>query len=498
MSTRKTTVHTVPPEQSGTNRGASLMIMGILFLLAAVGVFLAGRRTKNIYLYPAGVAFVVAGIASFFAPWWITLLTLGMTGGVGYGLARRHIAGRSNKPLFIGSSAIAAVVAIVLAVGAFLGTSAPPSHAAATNTPNQSVINDLTVKTTTYKCATDSNGLVQWKIGALATDRKWSDAISTPFASSDQNAMLAEAQQADCSDPLYGVQMANYFANLKIGSFSVASVNPWLNEFGGDGSKMISTKAASYMPLLNVTNPTNQQVNDAVAKNQAWQGVAAKLNTLLSKFTNNGVHTGTSILNYHLLGGGLVADQLPAVGLNDHQDGLPALVLTLTDKVQGCLLEMGLNTGDKRVEQFSCATPPVPVATPTTTPGTPTQPGTPTGTPPGGCKTGCITTTPTPTPSTTPTCQYYTSPKGTCYGPKAPAPQPSGVGNPHMTNPGTVNNTPPPAKPTPLKPTGGGGSTTAPGSTPVPSYSPPPPATGAPAPSQAPTTCVPAPGMTSC
>ena len=88
-----------------------------------------------------------------------------------------------------------------------------------------------------------------------------------------------------------------------------------------------------------------------------------------------------------------------------------------------------------------------------------------------------------------------------CGGSKSPAPQPSGVEKPTDNPVGPVQNDPPPAKPTPLKP--GGGDTTdhdkpAPDATQDPGYHPSDPATGAPKPSEAPTTCVPAPGKTSC
>lgn len=471
--------------------------MAIAFLLAAVGVLSYSLMSKNTYPAPFGVALGGAALATFLGvSLWITILLVVIVGVTGYLLIHGGV--RRWLSATVGGTAAAVVLAIAAAV-TLTGGAASPASANATNTPSQAEIAELTIDTVNYTCKTDINGLVAWNIATLPKTgqpdlRKWSDSPSTPFKATDPAGMLAEVKQHVCEDPVFGSMVENYFANLKLGTFAVRSKNKWLDNFAGDPTTVIARQAGYYLPLRNVApkDVTATQAADAAAKNKAWQGLAAKANTLLSKFHLDGVKALQSILNYHVAGGNLVAG-IPVIELNSNQEDLPALILGLDEKAIGCEALMGFNKADERLEEFSCASQPSPGPS---TPGTPTHPGT---TPPGGCTSGCVTTPPTTsTPHPSPSCSQYTSPQGTCYGSKKPAPQPSGVGNPTMTNPGTVNNTPPPPKPTPLQPTSGsgGGQPTAPGASPVPTYSPGPTVTGAPGPSQAPTTMPCPPGMT--
>ena len=473
------------------------LMMGIVLLLVAVGSFLMWPMSKNSYwLAPAsalGAGAVMEATPFHLLNWWrgtvTSALVMVIIALTVHAIARRRAAGdRIRRPLTVGLI-LMLIVGLLAGALSLIGASAPNAAAGTTNTPDLSVIEELTVHTASYSCAVDSNGLVSWKVATLPApgqdQRKWSYSPQTPFVSTDPAGMLAEVQKAVCNDPVFGSMVANYFANLKLGTDAVVDFNPWLKPFAGDPKIVVAERAGYYLPLRNVDpkNVTSAQAADAAAKNKEWQGVANLVNTLLSRPHLAGVHAELSVLSYRVAVGNLIAG-IPVIELSPTQESLPALILVVDEKQVGCILRMGFNTGDKRVEQFACTTPRIP-GTPTT-PGTPTHPGTPPGTtPPGGCTTNCVTTPPTTsTPTPSPTCtQYTSSQKGTCFGGKTDAPQPSGVSTPSYNPPGSVSNTPPPTKATPLQPQPSGGSTsqpTAPGATPVPSYSPPPPNTGAP------------------
>lgn len=471
---------------------------GILSLLAAaVGVFLTGRLSGIKYLHAGGGALVTAALAMLFgAPLWATIACSVIVAVTVYVAIWRRASGMRTMPALVSGGALLTAIALVAGIVGFMGMSSPTAQAGATPS-NSWIVKELTVNTVPREaeCTTDANGVIPWDVPAInltAPGRLWPDSIEPPFTTNDPYKVRAEVLKTNCVNPNFGVMDANALANLEVQGVKVGDVNSWLKPYEGTSNELIATKAAAFMPLLNVKTPTDAQLKAAPEKNREYQEFIAKVNTLLLRFFIDGVRSGPSTLNYHLLVGGLTAG-LPMIVTNPDQEGLPALRLKIMFKGQDvCGTDVGFNMKDRRWEQFACTTPSTPG---TPTPGTPTHPGTP-GTPTPGCTSGCTTTPPTPTPS--PSCKYYTSPQGTCYGPKTPAPQPSGVGKPTSSGPGTVSNTPPPPKPTPLKPSsgsgGGGSQPTAPGATPVPSYSPPPLNTGAPAPSQAPTSAPCAPG----
>jgi hypothetical protein len=492
----------------------------VLSVLAGVSIIM-GLRTRNKTWWIPTTVFAALAIADIVdTAWWITtaIVIAGLTGFITVVCRRRNVSPAPVIALGIVGAMLTMLVGVV-----FGGT---PAAAQDTSTPDAATIKALTVDTVPEKalCTTDSNGLVAYNVGTVKpvgeNGRKWSDSVELPFTTTTSTARLNEIYTTDCVNPDYGIMNANFFANMVLGDVKVVDLNPWLKPFAGD-DKVINAKAAEYIPLLNVKNPSDQQVATAVKKNKEYQELAAKVNTLLSKFNLIGVHSEKSIKNYHLLAGGLTAGTLPAIGLNDKQESLPAEQLVLTNKGQGtCFAKIGYNTGDRRAEQFSCSTykpPPGSTPTPGTSTSTP-KPGcksdcgsTPPGcthdcssTPPPGCKHDCTTTPPpgcthdcssTPPPKCKPPKPYGTYPD--CFGSKSPAPQPSGVEKPTDNPVGPVQSDPPPAKSTPLKP-GGGQTSTAPGATQDPDYHPSAPATGAPDPTQAPTSCVPAPGHTSC
>lgn len=210
-------------------------------------------------------------------------------------------------------------------------------------------IKALTVTTLTYSCTT-VNGLVSWEIQSLRSGRKWSDSVGLPLPA---KATIDEVYRSICVDPTYGAMVGDYFAGLRSGKESTLTGNPWLKQWVGDANQD-ATVAASYLTLLNVENPTPQQLTTAIAKNKEWQIEAARLVTLLQKFKHVGVEAEQSVSNYHVLGGGLVADRLPVIGLNDQQESLPAFQLKQDSKTDDCVIKIGFNMADRRLEVFSC------------------------------------------------------------------------------------------------------------------------------------------------
>jgi hypothetical protein len=501
--------------------------MGAIVLsLLAGGSIVMGLLTRNKAWTVPVLTFGAALVATLTSAAWWVYVGIGLLGLLGVvAVLMRHNRKSVAAPVAAGSLVLTGLAAAgLIAVGT--GT---PAAAQDTNTPDAATVKALTVTTVPEKalCKTDGNGLVAYDIGSLKPvgkdGRTWSDSVELPFTTTKSADRLAEVFHTNCVNPDYGVMNANFFANMTLGDVKVVDLNPWLKPYQGDGAKVINTKAAEFIPLLNVKNPTDAQVTEAVKKNKEYQELAAKVNTLLSKFSLAGQHSEPSIKNYHLLAGGLSAGTLPAIGLNDKQESLPAEQLVLTNKGRGtCFAKIGYNTGDRRAEQFSCSTyKPPPGSTPTPGPSTTPKPGckencgstTPPdcthdcgSTPPPGCKHDCTSTPPpgckhdcgtTPPPKCEPPKPYGEYPD--CYGPKPSASQPPGVEKPTDNPVGTPESKPSP-KSTPLKP-GGGDTTTdkpAPGATQDPGYHPSDPATGAPKPSEAPTTCVPAPGKTSC
>lgn len=285
---------------------------------------------------------------------------------------------------------------------------------------SQEMIDALTVTSVSddAQCALDSNGLVAYQIGAFEgiPPRIASDAPSTPFVASEPEDVRDELQQSVCEDPLLGVAYATFYATdvrdrlLAATGFDILSVNPWLQPFAVETSK-ISVLAAEFIPLLDVVNPSDELVLEAHRKNLEWQQLAPKIGTLFDKFQLDGIQALTSEVNYHLVAGGLVVGSLPAVERNPNQESLPALILSLTEKDQ-CepLLVIGANIGDKRPELFatpSCETAPPP--------------------PPPTCTSNCE--------PVTPPCKTNCGPPNT---PKGDSPQPDGKPKEKETPPSTT------------------------------------------------------------
>jgi hypothetical protein len=373
--------------------------------------------------------------------------------------------------------AVLVIIAIITSMSLSSGSPKPTkdTNAGTDDSNTTALIDILTVKTVNVDCvnvlnanggstrAVDGKTYVVYDIGALkpVPPRKWSDAISTPMKGKSPPTKREYTQAEVCQNPHYGVTLANFFANLNVDGVNIGDLNPWLAPYKGS-PKTVNDKAAAFMPLLDVSNASEEQANKAAQKNLEYQEFAAKLDTLLGRFKLDGVKRLKSVMNLHLVAGGLKVGGLPEVGINRHQEHLPALVLSVTLKGACAPAKViGINTGDMRPEVFAtptCKTPST--STPSTeckgSPCKPTPACKHNCSPIPVCKHNCTPPTPHQCPCIDPTEAAQPVP--------TPDPGPSGVPTHEPSAQPTVPvNTSSPAPPTP----GGynGGSTQQPGQT---------------------------------
>ncbi|MGH7240942.1 MAG: hypothetical protein ACREGB_01455 [Candidatus Saccharimonadales bacterium] len=356
---------------------------------------------------------------------------------------------KKNALLSYGAVAVMVIIAIITSISLSSGS----SSTAQGSDSNKALIDALTVTTVNVDCvnvvnstggstkAVDGKTYIVYDVGAIKSvpPRKWSDAISTPLQGESPPDKLQSAKGSVCQDPFYGVTLANFFANLNVDGVNVGDLNPWLALYKGSPDQ-INDQAAAFMPLLDVKNASEAQVQKAAQQNLEYQDFAAKLDTLLGRFNVDGIKSLKSTMNLHLTGGGLKVSGLPEVGVNPNQEALPALVLSVTLKGACAPAKViGLNTGDQRPEVFA-------------TPSCQASPSTCKSncTPNGGCTSNC-------TPSN---CHQHTT--GTCPPKKCPCVSPSQGAQPVPTPPSgpsgvpTKAPTPLPTNPTATTPNGGG------------------------------------------
>ena len=323
------------------------------------------------------------------------------------------------------------------------------------------------------------------KAAAYEGPFKWSDSVSTAFASSDKKEMLTELLKENCTNPVLLDMNVQALSAVTIDGWKVGDHNPWMGEF-------LSKAEKSGLRTAFLTKKQGQ--GETIFVTADMQQTASYVNTLILRFTNEGVVSKPSLANWHRPGGGLVAGELVRTVLNSKQEGLPALRLELTEKDQGCVLAVGFNTGDKRWETLPCGPAPAPSTGPSQGPKTPPPTHAPTPRPTPGHKTP--SPSPTPTPKTCPpSMPHGVWPICKDDPSKQPGPgkAPNGAGKNADPGPGVPNPSPTfpsaphtnPAPPEPVK-----------SSRPDPVQ---PPATGAPAPSNpgtsaGPGTCIAAPG----
>ena len=231
--------------------------------------------------------------------------------------------------------------------------------------------------------------------------RQWSDALSTVLKGSTPEEMRTWLNRAICEEPVIGVSLAHLFAHLKVGDVSVLSLQStnWLKPFAVEASE-INDLVAQYTPLTvwRLQNLGKQDIPEdvylaALKANHEYQELASRLVFLLSRYELARVMSIDSTHHYHLVAGGLTADNIPEVEISNEVDSRPALVFYLTEKT-ACkpISVLGFNTGDKRPmlgsipESCETLVPPVnppPVSPPKDNPPTDNPPPPPNPCPPG-------------------------------------------------------------------------------------------------------------------
>lgn len=203
------------------------------------------------------------------------------------------------------------------------------------------------------KCETNV-ATFEWRDG----DRKWSDSVSVPFKSSDEEKMRTEVMRENCTNSTTLDMNVQALSEMEIAGFSVAKANPWI----GDFLKKIDDQGLNKGTL----DYRNKDQNDmTIVVTPETQEVAALANHLILQFTADTVKKEMSVKNWHLPS--LDADVLPPrTVVNPKQEGLEVFSVEYTMKGQECVFRWGWNTGDKRAEFLPCEKP-SPVPTPTST-----------------------------------------------------------------------------------------------------------------------------------
>ncbi len=221
--------------------------------------------------------------------------------------------------------------------------------------------------------------------------RQWSDAVSTPFESSDPDEMRDELFGEHCGNPTELTMSIEALSDMAIDGHNIGELNPWMGEY---------IDAVNDPGMREAYLTLKDGEGDIVFVTEEYQQYAAMTNTLLMAFEVRGVEALQSVKNWHLPVP--TVGELPRAVLNDQQEGLPALVFEYTVK-DGCpLVAFGYNVGDKRFEVFPgpvCEEPPP--TTSTTKPPTTTVPTTSTTKPPTTSTTTPSTTTTVPSTTTT-------------------------------------------------------------------------------------------------
>jgi hypothetical protein len=228
-------------------------------------------------------------------------------------------------------------------------------------TISQETLQALTVTTVeANKCLElvgSGDGYVGWDIGALKRTvpdgpRLWNDSISIPLgeAGAEPSTMFREFQTNVCEDPILGSTWAYMFAHMEIGGVRVIDLNPWLEPFAVEPEE-INDVARSFVPLVDVANPSTEQQTAAAEANRSWQAYALRIVTLFERFTVGDVQSWTSVWNMHLTGGGVIVGNFPEVGVNPNQEALPALILSVTERISArrscCLASMWVTNGQR-------------------------------------------------------------------------------------------------------------------------------------------------------
>lgn len=291
----------------------------------------------------------------------------------------------------------------------------------------------------------------QTKIGPLPGNLKveegnpdalqWSDSLELMLKGSAPEELRNSVYLAICTKPYVGVSLRHLFANLTLADGTEVidlQSTDWLKE-GLVPESELNDQAMEYIPNLFEAATEDEDYEAAHTAFLEYNDMANMLVYLVSHYELGKVMPINSTHSYHVLGGGLSADQAPEIRITHSLDSRDAIVFYLTEKTECAPISiLGFNLGDSRPmlteEGYSCeqVTPPPPSTPPTCD--CPPPP------PPSDAKTGR-----TPGPGS----GDGTDDDGTGTAPPAPAPAdpPDDVPDPVNTQPPVVTNpTAPPSE----------------------------------------------------
>jgi len=263
------------------------------------------------------------------------------------------------------ASLIALVVIALIAVGLKVGIDAAMTD---DNNPTPE-LEDLTVRPGDIlpeQAVCDSDEFIE---NSLPTsDLKWSDSVSTPFASSDTEEMFDEVLTENCGNPTVLLMNVEALSSIGIDGTTIGDVNPWMSEF---------VSAFKDDPFSFLTKKAGDE--DELFVTPEFQEVAALTNTVLLRLKLvEATVTEQSVTNWHVAAReGLAAGTIPIATLNEDQYKGDFLRLEYTLKGQDCpAFAIGFNVGDKRFATLhpNCEVDVTPPPTSTSTPPTSEEP----------------------------------------------------------------------------------------------------------------------------
>lgn len=305
---------------------------------------------------------------------------------------------RRNR--FAWMAAIAAVVIGVLVVGgfAFNGKNLTTEPAFAADSKGlHTVAFDPEVDALPKEalCEVGDNGYIAFADNSIRsvksgnTDfRQFGTAVSTPYKAKNDTDVTKETLKELCGNPTLLDQASKEMLLWTEELVPGADKNrEWLNTIRAsfDSKKGIN----GFVEVLKDGDEVvGKVVTEEYIKYAQW------MNTVLLRFNEEGLHSPTSVRNWEQSGVNDPAKGLPLVQQAKDQESKPAWIRVLTDKNDKCLVKIGFNAEDKRIEFFNCVEPEKP-STPSTPKGGGDTPKNPV------CTENCGTTPPPPPPPAT-------------------------------------------------------------------------------------------------
>ncbi|UTX51527.1 hypothetical protein KI440_01045 [Candidatus Saccharibacteria bacterium TM7i] len=193
-----------------------------------------------------------------------------------------------------------------------------------------------------------------------AEKRQFGTAVSIPFTGKDDVAVTKEILAENCGNPTFLEMNLKEMQLWDDKSIPGAESNKgWISEVQKD----IEANGLNSF-VKNLVNDKDEVQKRIVT--EQYQMYASWANTVLLRFNDEGKHSLTSVRNWEQPGTWDPSKGLPSVQQAKDQESKPAWVRVLTDKNDKCLIKIGFNAEDRRIELFHCVEPekPKPSETP--------------------------------------------------------------------------------------------------------------------------------------